>query len=189
VNKTGSHTKKENLICSCCKERVYDSNLTKTLGRRVWLWGTMTTLQRNILKNGRFQWACDNCLNAKKALIAQPEAQLYCDFDPYLAYFDIDKTCETCNTPYVFTKEEQKHWYESLKFWVQSKPKNCLKCRGEIRESRKLNNELSELLKDKEKLTVRDMVRLSEIYDEIKKPDKSKYYDRLARKANRMKKS
>ncbi len=175
--------KKEQLTCSCCKGEIYDSNLSRTLGRKVWLWGTMKILERVDLKKGRFQWACDECLNSGKALIGKPESQLYCDFDPYLVYIDMEKVCEKCDQDYLFRKEEQKYWYETLQFWVQSKPKHCSKCRHEIREERELNNELAALLKEKEKLTVQDMERLSKIYDDIKKPDKSKYYKNLVEKS------
>ena len=177
--------KKERLTCPSCKGYIYDSNLTRTLDRKVWLWGTIRILEREDLKHGRFQWACDDCLSSEKALIGNPEAQLYCDFDPYLAYVDQDKVCEKCRDDYVFRKEEQKYWYETLRFWVQSKPKHCPKCRLDVSEEKKLNNELSTLLKAKEKLTIQDMERLSEIYEEINKPDKSKYYKNLIEKEKR----
>lgn len=178
-------SKKKHLTCQSCKGDVYDSGLTKTLGRSVWLWGATKNLEREDLKQGKFKWACDDCLNSGKALLGNPEAQLYCDFDPYLAYFDLDKVCEKCHKDYVFRKEEQKYWYETLKFWVQSRPKHCTKCRQEVREEKKLNSELSILLKDKEKLMVGDMERLSEIYNEINKPDKSRYYKNLIAKEKR----
>lgn len=177
--------RKEKLTCPGCNGDVYDSNLRQTLGRKIWLWGTMTSVGRDDLKHGTFQWACDDCLNSGRALIGNPGAQLYCDFDPYLAYVDEEKVCETCDAQYVFRKEEQKYWYETLRFWVQSKPKHCPKCRQEIREEKKLNNELSELLKEKEKLSIQDMERLSEIYEEISKPEKSRYYKNLIEKLKR----
>ena len=124
-------------------------------------------------------------MDSGKALTGNPETQLYCDFDPYLAYVDQDKVCEKCQEDYVFRKEEQKYWYETLGFWVQSKPKHCSKCRQEVREEKNLNNELSILLKDKEKLTIQEMERLSEIYEEINKPDKSRYYNNLIKKEKR----
>lgn len=173
------------MTCPGCKADVNESNLKKTLGRKVWLWGTVSILKKEDLIHGSFQWACDACLDSGKALIGNPEAQLYCDFDPYLAYIDIDKTCEKCHEMYVFKKEEQKYWYETLRFWIQSKPKHCPKCRQEVREEKQLNKELSILLKEKERLTIQDMERLSEIYEEINKPDKSKYYKNLVEKAKR----
>jgi len=68
---------------------------------------------------------------------------------------------------------------------VQSKPRHCEKCRQQLRDEKKLNHELTALLKDKEKLTIEDMERLSEIYEEINKPDKSRYYKNLIEKLKR----
>ena len=152
MKKSKANKAKEKLSCPCCKSDVYDSNLRNTLGRVVWLWGTMTKLERDVLRDGTFQWACDDCIHSGIAINGDPGAQLYCDFDPYLAYFDILKGCEKCHEDYVFRKEEQKFWYETLKFWVQSKPKHCPKCREAIREESKLKRELSDLLKEKEKI-------------------------------------
>jgi phage terminase large subunit GpA-like protein len=177
--------RKVQLTCPSCKGDVYDSNLRHTLGRRICLWGTIRGLEREDLIHGSFQWACDDCLNSGRALIGNPAAPLYCDFDPYLAYVDVNKICEKCGEEYVFQKEEQKYWYETLRFWIQSKPKHCHKCRQEIREERKLNNELSELLKEKERLTIQDMERLAEIYEEINKPHKSRYYNKLVERLQR----
>jgi hypothetical protein len=176
--------KKEKLVCPCCKAATYDSALKETLGRKVWLWGTNTIVDRQFLAHNR-NWACDACLSSKKALTGNPEAQVYCDFDPFLVYVDEERLCEKCGKNYFFTKGEQKYWYESLKFWVQSKPKHCSACRKSVREEKKLKQELSDLFKEKEKLTVSDMERLSEIYTEINKPDKSKYYLNLVNKAKR----
>lgn len=176
---------KEKPICPCCRGQIYSSGLTKTIGRRVWLWGTIKKLDHKDLMRGRYQWACDDCLNHGRALEGNPEAQLYCDFDPYLAFFDLTNVCLKCNREYIFRKEEQKYWYETLKFWVQSKPNHCPMCRQDRREEKILNMELSTLLKEKEKLTVVDMERLSEIYAEINKPDKSNYYKNLVKKSKR----
>jgi len=41
MNKQKASIKKEKLICPGCKGDFYDSSLTKTLGRKVWLWGTI----------------------------------------------------------------------------------------------------------------------------------------------------
>jgi hypothetical protein len=133
--------KKEKLICPVCKGEIYDSNLKKTIGRKVELWGKVMVLDRSDLQQGGYQWACDDCLTSGAASIANPEAQLYLDSPPYLAYFDVSKVCEKCNEEYIFKKEEQAYWYEYLKFWVQSTPKHCSKCRREVREQKNLNNE------------------------------------------------
>lgn len=140
-------------------------------------------LNRSDLQQGGYQWACDDCLTSGAASIANPEAQLYLDSPPYLAYFDVSKVCEKCNEEYIFKKEEQAYWYEYLKFWVQSTPKHCSKCRREVREQKKLNNELSAILKDGDSLSLKDLQRLSEIYSILNHQDKANYY---ANKANKL---
>jgi len=177
--------KKEKLTCPGCKGEIYDSNLKKTIGRKVDLWGKVTILERSDLNHGRYQWACDDCLTSGTAIIANPEAQVYLDSPPYLAYVDELKVCDKCKEEYIFRKEEQEYWYEHLKFWVQSRPKHCAKCRREVRENKNLNNELSTLLKERDKLSIKDLQRLSEIYSALNHPDKAKYYENQANKQKR----
>lgn len=87
-----------------------------------------------LIKTNHFQWACDHCIDNNIAIEAKIEKQTFCNNPPYLAYVDIDKICQTCDSKFKFTKEEQKYWYEELKFWVQSTPKNCKECRKVIRK-------------------------------------------------------
>ena len=130
-------------------------------------------------------WACDNCLGSGRAISGTPKKQLYCDFDPYLAYFDLNKTCENCSKEFVFSKEEQQFWYEKLGFWVQSKPKHCADCRKVKRQKNKLNKELTDILSKKESLAIEDMEKLIELYKEINRPDKSQYYKNIIEKNKR----
>ncbi|WP_420841919.1 zinc-ribbon domain containing protein [Fimbriiglobus ruber] len=48
----------------------------------------------------------------------------------------MNSTCEDCKQPFVFTASEQQFWYETLKFWVQSHPKQCISCRRVRRAKR-----------------------------------------------------
>ena len=45
----------------------------------------------------------------------QTHATVSCDW-----YVDILKTCRSCRRQYIFYALEQKHWYEELKFYVDS---------------------------------------------------------------------
>ena len=54
--------------------------------------------------------------------------------------------CRKCNGEFYFTAKEQAHWYETLKFWVDSVPVDCVKCRGVTREITLLNKRLSKIL-------------------------------------------
>ena len=73
-------------------------------------------------------WACDDCIKKGKAIKGAPRVQTYQDYYPYLAYFNELRICKECGQEYIFDKDEQKHWYEVLKFWVQSRPKYCKAC-------------------------------------------------------------
>lgn len=86
--------------------------------------------------HGKLQWACRYCLKSGRAIEANPVVQKFCDHPPYLAYFDVPLSCEDCGSKFVFEAKEQQFWYEELKFWVQSRPKQCAACR-KIRRTRK----------------------------------------------------
>lgn len=73
-------------------------------------------------------WACDACLDNGRAILADAKKQKYCDYWPYYAYRDEPNICAACGTNFVFEATEQKYWYETLQFWVQSYPKYCKGC-------------------------------------------------------------
>src|SRR5690349_12571086 len=74
-------------------------------------------------RRNNVRWACEDCLRSGRAIVANPARQLYCDWSPYLAYFDKSGVCTKCGSEFIFPKEEQRYWYEELGFWVQSYPK------------------------------------------------------------------
>jgi uncharacterized protein YbaR (Trm112 family) len=78
---------------------------------------------------GKLQWACSPCLQAGWALEGRPAEQMFCDWEPYFAFIDAELWCKDCRRKFVFTAAEQRFWYETLKFWVQSRPKQCVECR------------------------------------------------------------
>src|SRR4051794_10797523 len=43
-------------------------------------------------------------------------------------YIDAAFHCSRCDQSFVFTADEQKFWYEQLKFWIDSIPKECATC-------------------------------------------------------------
>ncbi|MDW3646622.1 MAG: zinc-ribbon domain containing protein [Bacteroidia bacterium] len=132
-------------------------------------------------------WACDECLQVGKAIIADISKQVYLDYDPYVAYVDRSKICKTCGDHFVFSKTEQKFWYEDLQFWVQVQPNNCLPCRKEIRHQKNLNSELSFLLKEKDDWILAELERIVEIYIELEKFEKAKFYQSKIDKVERRK--
>ena len=139
-----------------------------------------------------YQWACDECIKARKALVGNPKKQFYTftypwdTASPFFAYYDKSFRCQSCKEKFTFSKEEQQHWYEDLNFVVYSKPINCATCRKEIRASKNLNKELSDLLREGKPKDVEKLQRIAQIYKEMDKPEKMKAYlsaaDKLRRK-------
>ena len=127
-------------------------------------------------------WACDECLIDKKAIEANPREQIHGYNDPHLAYFDKGRVCTHCNDHFVFSKTEQQFWYEELQILVFVNPKNCLKCRRQIRAINDRNTELSNILVDRKNLTRDQLNRVIELYEEMGIDAKVKYYQAMLRK-------
>lgn len=60
---------------------------------------------------------------------------------PRYWYIDADFKCERCGQEFTWTAKEQKAWFEDYFFWVESRPRHCAKCRGEIRRLVELRKE------------------------------------------------
>ena len=137
--------------------------------------------------NSDFSWACDSCLDKKKAIKGHPNLQNYC-WDPHFAYFDSNKICRKCNVEFVFGKEEKKFWYESLKFWHSSEPVNCVNCRKDIRQYKTENKILSDILRKKEEdITLIELEKVVEIYMNWDLEEKAKYYQSMIKKRQKLK--
>lgn len=57
-------------------------------------------------------------------------------YGPLFWYEDQSKKCIDCGREYVFSKEEQKHWYEELKIPIYAEANRCKECRATIRETK-----------------------------------------------------
>lgn len=143
-NESRKQSTKKTLECPCCgKQRAL---ITATPLIRI-----QETFSHNCLSEGwaehyakgsfyhwdGMQWACNQCFHTKRAIAGKPWLQTFCDWPPYLAYFDKTRVCTDCHTTFVFSAKEQQYWYEELKFWVQSSPRHCLACRRKRRERNK----------------------------------------------------
>lgn len=132
--------------------------------------------------NASFEWACDDCLNSKRAILANPGAQETAS-DPHLAYFDTALSCSTCQSDFQFKKEEKQAWYESYKLPIHAEPNNCLDCRRAIRQEKEENKTVSEILKNGEsQLSEEELETLISIYHAWDKPEKVKYFESILRK-------
>ncbi|MEL6254958.1 MAG: zinc-ribbon domain containing protein [Bacteroidota bacterium] len=179
------------LKCPSCKAEISPKAAKACLERDI-PYGSITyrVLGPSLQNHKRPIWACDECLESGKAIIVDVSKQIYLDYDPYLAYVDRANICKSCGDHFVFSKSEQKYWYEELKFWVQVNPNNCQKCRKEIRHQKNLNAELSFLLKEKDNWILPELERIVEIYIELEKYEKAKFYqgkiDKVERRNRRM---
>ena len=83
----------------------------------------------------------------------------------------------------MFSKEEKKYWFEELKFYPLSKPKQCSSCRKEIRIKKDDNTRLSEILKNGEdKLDKKQLQEIVEIYTRLGKDEKMKKFQNKLKK-------
>jgi len=62
------------------------------------------------------------------AIKAEPSLQNHPTV-PVTHYFDVERVCRDCKQPFIFFAEEQKYWYEALKFPLDSDCIRCPKCR------------------------------------------------------------
>ena len=134
--------KSQNITCPCCKTiRGYEKGtflpvIEAEILRKNLLWWGKPGWAIAEAKKGTLQWACRQCIKQQRAIMANPDHQLFLDYPPYLAYFDEKIICEDCDTSFFFSAKEQQFWYEKLQFWVQSRPNQCPTCRHVRRERR-----------------------------------------------------
>jgi hypothetical protein len=97
---------------------------------------------RVLLKKAGQTWACDECLQSGRAIKANINNQDFDGCNPHFAYFDKIASCRDCSNDFVFSKEEQRHWYEKLRLMVLAKEVRCNPCRY----NKKMHTKLLKLL-------------------------------------------
>lgn len=65
---------------------------------------------------------------------------------PRTDYFDVLRKCKDCSRWFVFFAKEQQHWYEELRFFVDSTSLRCAECRREQRHRKEVQRRYSEML-------------------------------------------
>ena len=55
---------------------------------------------------------------------------------PRFFYFPRLRTCRRCGGVFIFSAREQKHWYEELKFYVDSTAVECVTCRKQKQQGK-----------------------------------------------------
>lgn len=169
--------------CPCCKRQKKEKEYRKVLSLFPFE-GAIRDMNSNryYIDKRLYQWACDACIQSGLALMANPKKQYHTFFSPedtappYLSYYDQNRRCQQCDVKFTFTKEEQIHWYEQLKFVVYAQPKHCLNCRKEIRKTKDLNSELSNLLKEGTPSDLESLERIAQIYAQMGNEEKAKVY-------------
>jgi len=175
--------KKASSKCHCCQKMVGENQMKKVASLFPFEGAHRVQGKSNAASIMAFtelyKWACDDCLETKRALLGNPKKQSTAF--QHLAHWDKSFTCRDCESSFVFSKEEQQHWYEELKFVVYSRPVRCPDCRKKKREEKNLNTELSELLKDGKPEDRKALLRIAEIYETMGKPEKVKAYRKAAK--------
>lgn len=134
-------------------------------------------------ESGFLQWACDECIKKRKAIVGKPDRQNVIGIThPYLAYYDQQRTCSTCGIAFTFSKEEQQHWYEELKFVTWSDAKDCKDCRKTKRGEKERNKRIAELLQELQPEDLDRIEELVQLYLEIDHVEKAKYFLAITRK-------
>ncbi len=132
--------------------------------------------------DSNFEWACDNCLNTKKVILASPGLQ-QTPSNRHLAYCDKKLHCFSCGVDFIFKKEEKKAWYESYKLPINAIPNNCLDCRRKVQKHNSENKNVSEILRKPENdISVDELNELVAIYVSWEKVAKAKYYQSILNK-------
>jgi hypothetical protein len=62
-------------------------------------------------------------------------------------YFDARRVCRKCGSPFLFFAEEQKHWYEDLRFPLEADCLECAPCRKDEQRVRAVREKYEALLK------------------------------------------
>ena len=183
-----SKTQNIEIVCPNCNEVRPDKSLSF-----LFKWRKQYSLPNmgikedyKVDKEEELRWACDICIKTKKVILAQPDKQDY-SYHPYFVYLDINRICNSCNDPYVYTKEEQHFWYEELGKNYWSRANNCLKCRIERREKFSDNKKLSKLISNLDLTSEESLLEVIEFYYELGKIDKAKYYLSKLRKISKNK--
>lgn len=70
----------------------------------------------------------DEVIYPESVLIADASKQNYSMY-PRKYYVDMLKTCRGCKRPFIFFAREQKHWFETLRFYVDADCVHCPECR------------------------------------------------------------
>jgi hypothetical protein len=133
---------------------------------------------------GKWFWACDACLDAGRAVVADVGKQQLGMGTPFAAYVPRPFRCEDCRAESVFGAEEQRHWFEDLGFLIWVHPKQCAPCRAARRRRKRTSRDLAAALADLDVTDPTQLEAIARLYEELgsKKADEYRARARNRRK-------
>ena len=128
----------------------------------------------------RIAWACERCIRDGRALRADRGQQFYGLGGGVHAYADLERRCP-CGGTFTFSAKEQRHWYETLGFFIDSTARTCKPCRKTARQRKAVHARIAELLEGGEPLAYDTLVELADLYAQLGS-DKAAIFARRAQK-------
>ena len=86
-------------------------------------------------------------LEYKSALRGNPQKQNY-SVCPRYWYIDADFECARCHREFTWTAREQKTWFESYHFWIDSQPRLCKSCMAGRKRLESLRREYDSMVEE-----------------------------------------
>ncbi len=181
--------RKKKITCPCCRSTVTERNIGQALRdiRKVsGIYIPYDSKQNNLelaLLNNYQRWACNDCLQTGKAIKADPDRQPNGSFmshdTEYLAFWDsnwID--CRDCGESFVFSKEDQLFYYQTLGKVRDARAVRCLACRKALKEKHRPARELGEMLENGKLKQEADRDRVIANYRALGREDKARYFEK-----------
>ncbi len=122
--------------CPCCQKKVTEENISNTIEllKLNGYWQEVTPEQPHVFTVPHYKWACDACLENKKAILADITKQNYTNRSErfkrpfHLAYTPLKLVCRLCEKPFKISTQQQQRFYEALKRPIRSVPTLCFGC-------------------------------------------------------------
>lgn len=114
--------------------------------------------------HAHWQYKIESCF-PETAIKADTSKQNYATY-PIKLYVDIEKKCIQCDRWFIFFAQEQKYWFETLKFYVDADCVKCIDCRKKEQSIKRLMLDYETLVKNKNR-TAKETSNLKNIALEL----------------------
>lgn len=136
-------------------------------------------------RDDRVAWACRRCLAEGRAQPADRERQRFGLGGGVHAYADLHRACRACGAGFVFGADEQRHWYETLGFFIDSTAWECSGCRAAERAMKRAHDELARRLHALDPDDAEQLEAIAALYREVGSEAKASEHERRAANARR----